>query len=56
MAAKENTTSINQTNARAEDGFQGSASRNAFCEGIVIPLASLGAVFLIMLGVMLISH
>lgn len=56
MTTKENTISINQTNARAEDGFQGSASWNAFCEGILIPLGSLGAVFLVMLGVMLISN
>jgi hypothetical protein len=56
MTTQENTIPINQTNARAEDGFQRSPSWNAFCEGILIPLASLGAVFLIMLGVMLISN
>jgi hypothetical protein len=56
MTSVENMNSVNQSNVRAEDGFQGRASWNSFCEGILIPLGSLGAVFLVMLAVMLISN
>jgi len=48
-----NEVSIYQSNFRAEDGAPRSRW-NALCEGVVIPLASLFAVFLFMLGAMLI--
>jgi hypothetical protein len=46
---------IYQSNIRAEDGFQKRGSWNRFCEGVLIPLGSLFAVFLAMLGMMLIA-
>jgi hypothetical protein len=49
------TILIDQPNARAEDGFQQRGSWNSFCEGILIPLGSLFAVFLVMVGLMLAS-
>ncbi|WP_157466728.1 hypothetical protein [Edaphobacter aggregans] len=48
------TALMDQSNARAEDGFQQRSSWNSFCEGILIPLGSLFAVFLVMVGLMLI--
>ena len=56
MTSVEKMDSVNQSNVRAEDGFQGRASWNSFCEGILIPLGSLGAVFLVMLAMMLLSN
>jgi hypothetical protein len=45
--------SIYQSNIRAEDGRQ-QTRWSSFCEGVLFPLGSLFAVFLTMLGVMLI--
>ncbi|WP_263365108.1 hypothetical protein [Edaphobacter bradus] len=50
----ENDVSIYQSNIRAEDGLQKRSSWNSFCEGVLIPVGSLFAVFLAMLGLMLI--
>ena len=47
--------SIYQSNFRAEDGLENGRT-NALYEGVVVPLASLFAVFLVMVGVMLFSH
>jgi hypothetical protein len=47
-------SSLYQSNFRAEDGQQQPTRWNAFCEGVLIPLGSIFAVFLVMLGVMLI--
>ena len=44
-----------ETNARAEDGLKGNPW-NALCEGILIPLGTLFAVFLGIAGIMIISH
>jgi hypothetical protein len=43
-----------QSNFRAEDGLLSSSGWNSFCEGVLIPLGSLFAVFLFMLGAMLV--
>ena len=48
-------TSTYESNFRAEDGLPTGRS-NALYEGVVIPLGSLFAVFLFMLGVMVITH
>jgi hypothetical protein len=48
-------TAIDQRNARAEDGFQRRSSWDSLCEGILIPIGTLFAVFLAMIGVMLTS-
>jgi hypothetical protein len=50
-----NDDSINQPNVRAEDGMQQPGRWNSLCEGVIIPLGSLFAVFLVMMGVMLIA-
>ena len=50
-----NDASIPQSNIRAEEGHQRSAVWNSFCEGVLIPISSLFAVFLIMLGLILIT-
>jgi hypothetical protein len=47
--------SMYQSNFRAEDGLP-TSRWNALYEGVVIPLASLFAVFLFMVGAMVISH
>ena len=47
--------SIYQSNFRAEDGLEPGPS-NALYEGVIVPLASLFAVFLLMVGIMLFSH
>jgi hypothetical protein len=47
--------SIYQSNFRAEDGLPTDRS-NALYEGVVVPLASLFAVFLFMLGAMMITN
>jgi hypothetical protein len=47
--------SIHESNFRAEDGLPSDRS-NALYEGVVVPLASLFAVFLFMLGAMVITH
>jgi hypothetical protein len=47
--------SMHQSNFRAEDGPAGGHS-NALYEGVVVPLASLFAVFLFMLGAMIITN
>jgi hypothetical protein len=49
------TASIDQPNVRAEDGLQ-RASWNSLCEGILIPLGSLFAVLLVMVGMMLFNR
>ena len=50
-----NHASIYESNFRAEDGLPTGRS-NALYEGVVIPLASLFAVFLFMVGAMVITH
>ena len=47
--------SIYQSNVRAEDGLP-CGRWSAFCEGVVVPLVSLFAVFLFMLGAMLVTN
>jgi hypothetical protein len=47
--------SIYESTSRAEDGAT-SGRWSAFCEGVVVPLASLFAVFLFMLGAMVITN
>jgi hypothetical protein len=47
--------SMYQSNFRAEDGPANGDKINLY-EGVVIPLATLGAVFLFMLGAMVITH
>ena len=47
--------SIYESNFRAEDGAPTGRS-NALYEGVVIPLASLFAIFLFMVGAMLLTH
>jgi hypothetical protein len=47
-------SSLYQSNFRAEDGQQQTTRWNSFCEGVLIPLGSIFAIFLVMLGVMLI--
>jgi len=44
-----------QSNCRAEDGQTDRSHWIGLCEGVLIPLGSLFAVFLLMLGVMLIT-
>ena len=48
-------SSMYQSNFRAEDGPTAGRS-NALYEGVVVPLASLVAVFLVMLGAMIITN
>ena len=48
-----NLTVLDQRNARAEDGFQRRTPWSSLCEGILIPLGALTAVFLAMVAVML---
>jgi hypothetical protein len=45
----------NQSNSRAEDGPLDHNRFSVLCEGVLIPLGSLFAIFLILLGVMLIT-
>jgi len=47
--------SVYQSNVRAEDGLQQPNRWTSLCEGVLIPLGSLFAVFLVMLGMMLIA-
>jgi hypothetical protein len=47
-------SSLYQSNVRAEHGQQQPTRWNSLCEGVLIPLGSIFAVFLVMLGVMLI--
>ena len=47
--------SMYQSNFRAEDGPANGDKINLY-EGVVIPLATLGAVFLFMLGAMVMTH
>jgi hypothetical protein len=51
----ENEDIASQSNVRAEDGLQESSRWTALCEDVLIPLGSLFAVFMVMLGVMLIA-
>jgi hypothetical protein len=44
-----------QSTSRAEDGELDCGRWSGLCEGVLIPLGSLFAVFLLMLGVMLIT-
>jgi hypothetical protein len=46
--------SIYQSTVRAEDGQQQSTRWNSFCEGVLLPIGSLFAVFLAIVGIMLI--
>jgi hypothetical protein len=50
-----NDASVYESTARAEDGMPPRSRWNALCEGVLIPLGSLFAVFLAMLGLMLIA-
>jgi hypothetical protein len=51
MTATEITTATQyQSNARAEDGILERSSWSLFCEAILIPLGSLGVIFLAMLS------
>jgi hypothetical protein len=43
-----------QSTIRAEDGQQQLTRWNSLCEGVLLPIGSLFAVFLVMLGIMLI--
>jgi hypothetical protein len=43
------------SNIRAEDGLQQPIRWNALYEGVILPLGSLFAVFLLVMGVMLLS-
>ena len=47
--------SMYQSNFRAEDGLP-TGPANALYEGVVVPLASLAAVVLFVVGAMVISH
>jgi hypothetical protein len=51
-----NDAIIDQPNARAEDGMSKPSHWNTLCEGVLIPLGSIFAVFLAMLGMMLLTH
>jgi len=46
--------SIYQSTVRAEDGQQQPTRWNSFCEGVLLPIGSLFAVFLAIVGIMLI--
>jgi hypothetical protein len=50
-----NDASVYESTARAEDGMRPQSRWNALCEGVLIPLGSLFAVFMTMLGLMLIA-
>lgn len=56
LSKLEYDNSIYQSNVRAEDGLQPTSRWNALYEGVLIPVGSVFAVFLAVLGVMLISH
>jgi hypothetical protein len=49
-------TAIDQRNARAEDGFQRRSPWDSLCEGILIPIGTLFAVFLAITGVILTAN
>jgi hypothetical protein len=51
----ENEASIHQSTIRVEDECQNRGSWNSLCEGVLIPLGSLFAVFLTLLGLMLLA-
>jgi hypothetical protein len=53
-AAIQFDNSIYQSTVRAEDGQQQSTRWNSFCEGVLLPIGSLFAVFLAIVGIMLI--
>jgi hypothetical protein len=50
-----NDSSIYRSNFRAEDGMQQPSNRGSLTEGVLIPLGSLGAIVLAMLGMMLLN-
>jgi len=52
---EQNIAPTYQSNVRAEDGQLPRSQWHTLCEGVLIPLGSLFAVFLFMLGVMLIT-
>jgi hypothetical protein len=52
---QQDITPTYQSNIRAEDGLSQRSQWSTLCEGVLIPLGSLFAVFLFMLGVMLIT-
>jgi hypothetical protein len=54
VSIHESNFHANESNFRAEDGLPNGRS-NALYEGVVVPLASLFAVFLFMLGAMMIT-
>ena len=45
-----------QRNIRAEDGFQERTPWNSFCEGVLIPLGALFAVYVAMTSLMLFAR
>jgi len=45
-----------QRNIRAEDGFQERTPWNSFCEGVLIPLGALFAVYIAMTSLMLFAR
>jgi len=51
-----NNPSVYQSNIRAEDGYQRRERWNSFFDEVLIPIGSLFAVFLVMLGLILITH
>jgi hypothetical protein len=55
VSIHESNFHAHESNFRAEDGLPSGRS-NALYEGVVVPLASLFAVFLFMLGAMVITH
>lgn len=54
LTQQNDQVSIYQSNSRAEDGLTGNAS-NALYEGVVIPIVSLFAVFLFVVGAMMLN-
>jgi hypothetical protein len=51
-----NDSSIHRSHFRAEDGMQQPGNRGSLTEGVLIPLGSLGAIVLAMLGMMLLNR
>lgn len=49
-------SAIYKSTARAEDGMQKPTRRDALTEGVLIPLGSIGAIFLAILGIMLLNR
>ena len=51
-----NNASICQPNARAEDGMEQRSPWNVLCEYVLIPIGTVFAVFMTMLGMMLLNN